>query len=135
LATGGLLGMTLENSTPTHIARAAFEGVLCGLADALDALTANGAVISRISLVGGAAASRAVQQIAPSIFGVPVVVPPPGEYVADGAARQAAWVLNGELPTWPLDGKSTVHESAATPSVRGRYAEARTHWLSRNLDI
>ena len=135
LATGGLLGMTLENSTPTHIARAAFEGVLCGLADALDALTANGAVISRISLVGGAAASRAVQQIAPSIFGVPVVVPPPGEYVADGAARQAAWVLNGELPTWPLDGKSTVHESAATPSVRSRYAEARTHWLSRNLDI
>ena len=108
-ATGGVLGMTLENSTPAHVARAAVEGVLCGLADALDALIANGAAVSRVSLVGGAAASRAVQHIAPSIFGVPVVVPPPGEYVADGAARQAAWVLNGELPNWPLDGKSTVH--------------------------
>ena len=131
-ATGGVLGMTLENSTPAHVARAAVEGVLCGLADALDALVANGAAVSRVSLVGGAAASRAVQHIAPSIFGVPVVVPPPGEYVADGAARQAAWVLNGELPNWPLDGKSTVHESAPSPHVRARYAEARTHWLSRN---
>jgi xylulokinase len=131
-ATGGVLGMTLENSTPAHVARAAVEGVLCGLADALDALIANGAAVSRVSLVGGAAASRAVQHIAPSIFGVPVVVPPPGEYVADGAARQAAWVLNGELPNWPLDGKSTVHESALSPHVRARYAEARTHWLSRN---
>jgi xylulokinase len=131
-ATGGVLGMTLENSTPAHVARAAVEGVLCGLADALDALIANGAAVSRVSLVGGAAASRAVQHIAPSIFGVPVVVPPPGEYVADGAARQAAWVLNGELPNWPLDGKSTVHESAPSPHVRARYAEARTHWLSRN---
>ena len=131
-ATGGVLGMTLENSTPAHVARAAVEGVLCGLADALDALIANGAAVARVSLVGGAAASRAVQHIAPSIFGVPVVVPPPGEYVADGAARQAAWVLNGELPNWPLDGKSTVHESAPSPHVRARYAEARTHWLSRN---
>jgi xylulokinase len=131
-ATGGVLGMTLENSTPAHVARAAVEGVLCGLADALDALIANGAAVSRVSLVGGAAASRAVQHIAPSIFGVPVVVPPPGEYVADGAARQAAWVLNGELPNWPLDGKSTVHKSAPSPHVRARYAEARTHWLSRN---
>ncbi|NBX12965.1 MAG: xylulokinase [Acidimicrobiia bacterium] len=131
-ATGGVLGMTLENSTPAHVARAAVEGVLCGLADALDALIANGAAVSRVSLVGGAAASRVVQHIAPSIFGVPVVVPPPGEYVADGAARQAAWVLNGELPNWPLDGKSTVHESAPSPHVRARYAEARTHWLSRN---
>ena len=131
-ATGGVLGMTLENSTPAHVARAAVEGVLCGLADALDALIANGAAVSRVSLVGGAAASRAVQHIAPSIFGVPVVVPPPGEYVADGAARQAAWVLNGELPNWLLDGKSTVNESAPSPHVRARYAEARTHWLSRN---
>ena len=39
--------------------------------------------------------SPAVQQLAPGIFGRPVLVPPPGEYVADGAARQAAWVLSG----------------------------------------
>ncbi len=42
--------------------------------------------------MGGAARSRAVQEIAPAVLGRPVVVPEPGEAVADGAARQAAWV-------------------------------------------
>ena len=133
-ATGGVLGMTLENSSPAHLARAVVEGVLCGLADALDALAANGASISRVSLVGGAAASKAVQAIASSVFGVPVVVPPPGEYVADGAARQAAWVLNGKLPDWPLDGATIVRESSPTPQVRDRYAQARSHWLLRTTN-
>jgi xylulokinase len=31
--------------------------------------------------------------VASGIFGTPVSVPSPGEYVALGAARQAAWVL------------------------------------------
>jgi len=130
LATGSVLGMTLDNATPANLARAAVEGVLCGMADALDALVANGARIDRVALVGGAAASAAVQSIAPAVFGVPVEVPPPGEYVADGAARQAAWVLRGEFPSWPLDAPSVTRESEPTPHVRARYAEAREHWMS-----
>ena len=43
-------------------------------------------------LIGGGAKSEALRRIAPAVFGVPVVVPPAGEYVADGAARQAAYV-------------------------------------------
>src|SRR5438309_1274302 len=39
-ATGSLLGATLTNLTPAHLARAAVEGLLCGLADGLDALRA-----------------------------------------------------------------------------------------------
>jgi len=132
LATGSLLGMTLDNSTPAHLARAVVEGVLCGMADALDALIANGATINRVALVGGAAASLAVQKIAPAVFGVPVEVPPAGEYVADGAARQAAWVLTGTFPEWPLDATSVVHESTPTPQVRARYAEACAHWISQH---
>ncbi|MFM7392651.1 MAG: FGGY-family carbohydrate kinase, partial [Actinomycetota bacterium] len=132
LATGSMLGMTLDNSTPAHLARAAVEGVLCGMADALDALITNGATISRVTLVGGAAASLAVQKIASAVFGVPVEVPPVGEYVADGAARQAAWVLTGTFPEWPLDATSVVHESTPTPQVRARYAEARAHWISQH---
>lgn len=131
LATGGVLGLTLDNATPAHLARAAIEGVLCGLADALDALAAQGARIARVRLVGGAAASPAVQQIAPMVLGVPVEVPPSSEYVADGAARQAAWALTGDLPTWPLDAPSTIVEAQATTQVRERYAEAREHWLRR----
>ena len=130
LATGSVLGMTLDNATPANLARAAVEGVLCGMADALDALVVNGARIDRVALVGGAAASAAVQNIAPAVFGVPVEVPPPGEYVADGAARQAAWVLRGEFPSWPLDAPSVTHESEPTPHVRARYTEAREHWMS-----
>ena len=66
------------------------------------------------------------------MFGVPVLVPPPGEYVADGAARQAAWVLAGtpEPPVWEL-GRSAVYEAAPTAGLRERYAEASGKHLNR----
>jgi xylulokinase len=56
----------------------------------------------RIILIGGAAQNVAVTTIAAQVFDAPVVVPAPGEYVADGAAAQAAWALTGERPLWPL---------------------------------
>ena len=88
-------GLTLDTARPEYIARAAVEGLLCGLADGLDALQDQGAPVRRVLLVGGGAQSEALRQIAPAVFARPVSVPPPGEYVADGAARQAAWVLAG----------------------------------------
>ena len=80
----------------------------------------------RVFLVGGGARSAAVQAIAPAVLGRPVVVPAPGEYVADGAARQAAWVLAGsaEPPVWEPAG-TVVREADPTPAVRARYAEVR----------
>ena len=56
----------------------------------------------RIILIGGAAQNLAVTTVAAQVFDAPVVVPAPGEYVADGAAVQAAWTLTGALPVWPL---------------------------------
>src|SRR5262249_36866552 len=94
-ATGALHGLRVSNSTPANLARAAVEGLLCALADGIDHLTALGVVARRVLLVGGGAASRAVREIAPTVFGVPVLAPSPAEYVALGAARQAAWVLGG----------------------------------------
>ena len=129
-ATGALMGMTAANTTPAHVARAAVEGMLCGLADALDALAQQGAAIAGVRLVGGAAASPAVRTVAAEVFGVPVRVPPAGEYVADGAARQAAWALTGEFPRWELDGPCTEHTADRAEHVRERYADARGHWLS-----
>jgi len=125
-ATGALHGLRLETTTPAHLARAAVEGLLCGLADGLDALAGQGAVIERVLLVGGGAKSEALRRIAPSVLGRPVLVPPPGEYVADGAARQAAWALVGgaEAPTWELTGTETF-EADVVPAVRARYAEVR----------
>ncbi|GLY47134.1 xylulokinase [Lentzea sp. NBRC 102530] len=131
-ATGALHGLTLTNATPANIARAAVEGMLCGLAVGLDALTSQGADVTGVRLVGGAAASRAVREIAPSVFGVPVTVPAPGEYVADGAARQAAWTLTGgEAPPEWAGADSTRYEADAVPSIRERYADAATKYLSR----
>ncbi|HEX2314966.1 MAG TPA: xylulokinase [Thermomonospora sp.] len=131
-ATGALHGLRLSTATPAHLARAAVEGMLCGLADGLDALTAQGVPVSRVLLVGGAARSEAVRRIAPSVLGRPVVVPPPGEYVAEGAAVQAAWVLSGtpEPPRWDRPGVRT-YEAPPVPAVRDRYAEARGHVLPR----
>ena len=101
-ATATLFGMTLASTTRESLARAAIEGMLCGLAEGLDALVAQGVRAERILLVGGAAQSPAVAAIAAQVFDAPVLVPKPGEYVAIGAARQAAWALTGELPAWPV---------------------------------
>jgi xylulokinase len=102
-ATGSLHGLTLGTATPEYVARAAVEGMLCGLGDGLDALAAQGVAPERVLLIGGGARSEAVRRIAPAVLARPVAVPPPGEYVADGAARQAAWVLSGQAapPSWP----------------------------------
>lgn len=129
-ATGSLHGLTLGTMTPAHLARAAVEGMLCGLADGLDALRAQGLEAERVLLIGGAAASPAVQQIAPTIFGCPVTTPPASEYVADGAARQAAWALTGTLPTWEAT-EATTFEADPAPEVRLRYAEARDKFLTK----
>ncbi|GAA4691561.1 xylulokinase [Nocardioides conyzicola] len=125
-ATGAIHGLRLETANPAYLARAAVEGMICGLADAVDAVRALGTPVERIILVGGAARSRAVREIASAVLGLPVTVPEPGEYVARGAARQAAWVLSGgaEPPVWPLSGVVST-EVEPTPSVRERYADVR----------
>lgn len=125
-AKGAVHGLTLATSTPAHLARAAVEGLLCGLADAIDALVEQGAEVRRVLLIGGGARSEAVRRIAPAVLGRPVIVPQPGEYVADGAARQAAWTLSAgeEPPTWELAGTETYQADPA-PAVRARYAEVR----------
>ncbi|MEW1954303.1 xylulokinase [Terrabacter sp. NPDC080008] len=124
-ATGSLFGMTLGSMTRENLARAAVEGLLGLMADGMEAVRRQGVTVDRVTLVGGGARSRAVRAIAPSLLGVPVDVPPPGEYVAAGAARQAAWVLSGaaEPPAWESGGVETL-EAEATPAVLERYREA-----------
>lgn len=131
-STGALHGLTQANTDPAHLARAAVEGLLCGLADGLDAVAAGGTAVRRVLLIGGGARSEAVRRIAPSVLGVPVLVPPAGEYVADGAARQAAWVLSEKArpPQWPLPG-TQVFEAEPVPAVRHRYAEVRELTIGR----
>ena len=83
-------GLTLTNFTPANIARASIEGILLSLANALELFKSTGRPITRVKLIGGAAANRAVRTIAAGLFGGTIDVPAPAEYVARGAARQAA---------------------------------------------
>ncbi len=136
-ATGTLSGLTRSNATPENLARAAVEGMLCNLVAGVDALRAKDVEVRRILLIGGAAASRAVREIAPGLFRAPVVVPAPAEYVGVGAARQAAWALSGaqEPPTWDLeiDSEYAVRpgDAQAHAEVVARYQDlvGRTHGI------
>jgi xylulokinase len=127
-ATGVLHGLTRRNATPAHLARAAVEGMLCGLADAVDALATHGVEPRRVVLIGGAARASAVQRIAAELFGLPVDVPEPAEYVALGAARQAAWTLadTDTPPAWPIESHRVVADEdriAAGERARARYRD------------
>jgi xylulokinase len=126
-AKGSMHGLSRNNLTPANFARACIEGMLCSLAEASDVITnfGKGTKPNRVVLIGGAAASKAVQEIAATLFNVPVHIPPAAEYVADGAARQAAWALSGSKnpPTWEIKG-SVVKEINYQESVRKAYREA-----------
>jgi xylulokinase len=131
-ATGTLGGLTRANATPENLARACVEGMLCGLADGLDTLKDQGLEVRRVLMIGGATRSAAVQRIAPDLFGVPVSVPTPGEYVAVGAARQAAWAhatRNGhaELLGWshPDPVVCDPEDVEAGAAVRAAYRQLR----------
>ncbi len=118
-----LSGLTLASTTRENLARASVEGMLCALADGLDAVRAQGLEPRRLLFVGGAAQNPAVQAIAAQVFDVPVEIPEPAEYVALGAAAQAAWVLTGSRPQWEVQ---TVATPAADhrPVIREQYRAA-----------
>jgi xylulokinase len=126
-AAGVLRGLTTRNATPANLARAAIEAVLGTLAEAADLIAAQGASGERVLLIGGGARSEAARRLAPGVFGVPVLVPAPEEYVALGAARQAAWALAGtsQPPEWPRH-LPEEYTGPAEPVVRERLA-----WLRR----
>jgi xylulokinase len=125
-ATASVHGARLDNTTPRNLARAAIEGMLCGLADGLDAVRALGVPVESALLVGGGARSPAVREIAPTVLGMPVLAPPASEYVAEGAARQAAWALRGGAtpPHWTI-GDSQRYEAEPVLEVRERYRAVR----------
>ena len=117
-----------------QVARAAFEGVVCGLLDGLDAL---GAVAEtdagRLVLVGGGARSAAYRQLLADLSGRAVTVPAELEHVAAGACVQAAAVLHQRPPeqvsaAWDLSAGTVVEPgpgASAAADVRAAYAARR----------
>lgn len=121
-----LHGMSTATSR-YDVARACVEGLLCSLADGIQALeTTSGSTAHRIVLIGGASRSEAVRRLAPAVLGREIIVAPAGEYVALGAARQAAWALAGsaELPSWST-GDRVAYAADPTPVVFDRYIDLK----------
>lgn len=115
-ATGLLGGITRANLTPENLARAGAEAVISNLSRGLEAITEQTQKLTRLILIGGGAQNIGVQLVVSEIIALPVIVPDPGEYVAYGAAKQAAWALTGERPRWEPRSRSlpaaTVHSGA-----------------------
>ncbi|GAB2627870.1 xylulokinase [Paractinoplanes abujensis] len=125
-AKASLHGLTLQNSSRANLARAAIEGMLASQVVLVEASRACKVAIDRLFLIGGAAKSPAVQQVLTQIVDVPVLVPEPGEYVAIGAAKQAAAALTGDFADWS---PSVREVPPATPAK----VIMEQHWAAREV--
>ena len=130
-ARGELFGITTTASRD-HVARAAFEGVVCGLLDGLDALSVAGVPTGgRLVLVGGGSRSEAYRQIVADLAQRQVTLAPGDEHVALGACVQAAAVLNRAtmadvIRAWRLGEGHTIEPAPIdAASIRERYAACR----------
>ena len=125
-AKGQLHNITHSNFTAANICRASIEGVIGSMAYATQALLNLGHSFERIILIGGAARNPAVQQIAADLFAHEIVVPAESEYVADGAAKQAAWALSGNLqpPRWESGGSQVIQPLSKNPILLESYLQA-----------
>lgn len=133
-ATGALTGLR-GDVTAEQVARAAVEGVVCGLLDGLDALRAAGVRVTGadgITLLGGGARSHAYQRALADLSCWPVRVPRGNEHVATGACVQAAATLHGEAPedvaaSWQLGAGHDVEPDPRVDGhgIRAAYAAAR----------
>ncbi len=119
-ARASLHNASLASFTRPNFARAVVEGTMASQVAMLDALGACGLRLERLFLIGGAAASAAVQTVLTQMVDVPVVMPALDEYVTKGAALQAGSALVGAFRTWEV----AVRE---LPRVPSEHAIGRQH--------
>lgn len=129
-ATGTLHGLRTA-TTRADLARAAHEGVVCGLLAGVDALRVAGAAAEgRWHLVGGGARSPAYRRVAADLAQQPIRVPAAAEIVAAGACVQAAAQVGLPLAdapeAWALGTGADVDPDPAVdaPAIRAAYAQA-----------
>lgn len=131
-ARGLLTGIT-SSMTAAEVARAAHEGVACGLLAGVDALVTAGVEPSgQLYLVGGGARSVAYQRVVADLTQRTVRVPTDDEVVATGACVQAAAVLDPAhdlaaiVDRWELGrGTDTAPDTTVdATAIRARYDAA-----------
>ena len=131
-ASGTITGLR-SDVTREQLARAAFEGVICGLLDGLDALSATRvATNGRLFVVGGGAHSPAFVQALADLSGRAVYAPGHTEQVVAGACVQAAAALHERPPDeiaseWNIGAVAAIVEPASDvdrDAIRSRYRTA-----------
>ena len=129
-ATGTLYGLRTA-TTRADLARAAHEGVVCGLLAGVDALRAAGAAAGgRWHLVGGGARSSAYRRVTADLAQQPIRVPAAAEIVAAGACVQAAAQVGLPLAdapeAWALGAGADIDPDPAVdaPTIRAAYTQA-----------
>lgn len=132
-ASASLHGLTSRTGAG-EIARAAYEGVVCGLLEGMDALGRVGIPTGgRVFVIGGGARSPVFRRVLADLLQRPVLVPDADELVAAGACVQAAAVLRGADPVevareWDLARGTTVEprlDEDLASEIRVRYADVR----------
>jgi xylulokinase len=127
-ANGELHGLTRGSLNPANLARAAALALANSLADCLDVLRELAVPVEQVMLIGGGAKSAALRAVLPGTLGMPVTVPEVREYVALGAARQAAWAATGRLPEWSRAVEAVLenHAEPGAAAYRARYVRLRS---------
>lgn len=133
-AASGVVAGLRSDVSREQLARAAVEGVVCGLLEGVDALGSHAPTDGRTWMVGGGAHSPAARRACATLAGREVRRSGLDEAVATGACVQAAAVLRGSDPAsvraaWDLgDGDVTEPEDVDPDEVaalRARYSALR----------
>lgn len=117
------------STTREQILRAAYEGAIWSLLSGLDSVRSTIPVGARpeLRLIGGGARSATWRQIVANLWGAPVQVPEPAEFVAIGAAMSACAALTGESydsirERWSSGSSDIIVEPDGAPDPSERIA-------------
>lgn len=136
---GVLHGLTTENMTAPHLARAAMEGATLGLAYGLNRFRELGIEPAEIRLTGGGSQSAGWRQICADIFGVPTVCLQSAEGAALGAAIQGGYaclISNGQPATFrDLCAKVVKLDESTRAEPDSKTKETYARLLTRQGDL
>lgn len=131
-ASGLLVGLRHRTSRE-EVLLAVYEGAAASLVEALGALDTHSSGLdpaAPLVLIGGGARGRAWQDVLLRLSGRPLRIPEPAEFVAIGAAAQAAALLTGETAgevgaRWGHGQGRELGAVARDDEALGRIAEVR----------
>ena len=139
LGSGVMHGLTCENMTPSHMARAVMEGATLGLAYGLARFRELGIAPTEIRLTGGGSKSAIWRQICADIFGVATVCLKSAEGAALGAAIQggfAQMMATGQSVTFrELCKRLVVLDEGTRAEPNAAHKETYVEALTRQGDL